>query len=553
MKAALAAVALFSCATAGEKTANPAAASRAAVATSSASGAPAGVAAEDGGTAVTAIAGSAPLPGEEVLEQQPALSPLGDFKAPAPALTTLPNGLRVYLVSQPGAALETVALVVKRGATSDPEGRAGLASLAAVMLEAGAGGKSQAEIAAAADALGASLRASAATDATSIAVSGLPLHTDEMVALLAEVALHPNLDAAEFRKAQTQRVAELQAQQAEPRVAAGLAFASALYGDSPLGRPALGTPASVQAITLADVKGFIAGYAPAESALVAVGGASPQVLQAALDKEFAGWGGTNVKKRATGKRAGEKPGVKAMHEPAIAQPPSLLDAGRLRALPASERPRLVFVDFKGRPQTVLRVGLPAVPRSSPEVMALRLLNSVLGGSFTSRLNQNLRELHGYTYGAASNFAFGRGPGPFAAQSSVKTKETGPALSEMLKEIARAAAEPLSDAELQKGKALLAYGLVEQLEHADRTAAALAEMFVDDLPIDEIATFVPRLRALTAADVLAAARARLKPDELTIVLAGDEAVVLPQLAAAGLQLPAPEQRDALGQKIEGAAK
>jgi len=186
------------------------------------------------------------------------------------------------------------------------------------------------------------------------------------------------------------------------------------------------------------------------------------------------------------------------------------------------------------------------------VLALRLLNSVLGGSFTSRLNQNLREQHGYTYGAGSNFAFGRGPGPFAAASSVKTNVTGLALAETLKELARATAEPLSEGELQKGKALLAYQLVETLQHADGTAAALAEIFIDDLPNDEYATFVPRLRALTAPAVQEAARRTLHPEQMTVVLAGDRAQVLPQLQEAGVVLPAPEERNALGEQVSAGA-
>jgi zinc protease len=490
-----------------------------------------------------------PLPGEEVLATQPTLAPLGDFAAPVPTLTTLPNGLRIYFLARPGSSLETLAFVVKRGATADPPGHAGLASLAAAMLEAGAGGKSQAEMAAAADAIGASLHASAATDATFVAISGMAQHTQEMVPLLADVALRPNLADAEFAKVQGQRVAELQASLAEPRFAAGLAFAAALYGDSPLGHPALGTPASVQASSLADVKSFVASFDPRESALVVVGSAPGEALLAQLGQQFGSW--TLAKPGALQQGAKRLAEHEAHVKPAVA--PATGTLAQQGGLPASERPRLVFVDFKGRPQTVVRVGMPAVPRRSPDVLALRLLNSVLGGSFTSRLNQNLRELHSYTYGAGSNFAFGRGPGPFAALSSVKTADTGKALAEIFKELERAVQEPLSDAELQKGKALLAYQLVETLQHSDGTAAALAEIFIDELPLDEYATFVPRLRAITAAEVLAAAQRTLKPAEMTVALAGDEEVVLPQLAAAGLTFPAPEQRDALGEKIAAAAK
>jgi zinc protease len=167
---------------------------------------------------------------------------------------------------------------------------------------------------------------------------------------------------------------------------------------------------------------------------------------------------------------------------------------------------------------------------------------VLGGSFTSRLNQNLREKNGYTYGIGTAFAFGRQAGPFGAQSSVKTEVTGLALAEILKEISRAVDEPLSQEELEKGKALLAYQLVETLQRSEATAAAVGGIFVNGLPLDQMQTLVPRLRALTVADVQAAAKRALVPGKMTIVMAGDWKVVGPQLKAAGLELPDPVIRE-----------
>jgi zinc protease len=193
---------------------------------------------------------------------------------------------------------------------------------------------------------------------------------------------------------------------------------------------------------------------------------------------------------------------------------------------------------------VLVVGQPSAPRSSPDHLALEAVNSVLGGSFTSRLNQNLREQHGYTYGAASRFAFGLGPGPFAARSSVKTDVTGPALAETLKEIEAAVAQPVAPAELDKARALLAYDLVERLSGADALSRGVAEIFLYGLPPDELQTYVPRLQALTPESVQAAAARAVDPAHLTIAIAGDAAKVLPQLAP--LHLPAPQLRDPSGE-------
>jgi zinc protease len=468
-----------------------------------------------------------PLPGEERLREQPKLAPLADFAAPVPKLVELPSGLRVYVVERPGAPLESLALVVRRGSTADPAGLAGLATLSAAMLEAGSAGRSQAQIAAQADAMGAALRASATLDATLVALSALPSRLPELMPLLADVALRPNLDPAEWKKLQGTRTAELQAQLAEPRVAAGLAFAAALYGDGPLGRPAQGTPASVAKIRLADVKAFLAGLDPHEAALIAVGAAPQAQVVALATRQFSQWKST-AKSRTHGAKQAPAKAAKAA---------------------AYERPRLVAVDFGERPQTVLAVGQPAVPRSSPDALALRLLNSVLGGSFTSRLNQNLREQHGYTYGAGSRFMFGRLAGPFVAQSSVKAQVTGPALAEILGELEHAVAAPITSEELEKGKALLAYELVETLQSAEATAGAIASLFVDELPLDELQTTVPRLRALTVEAVQAAVQRTLQPATMTIVLAGDLKAAQAQFQEAGLKLPPPQLRAASGEVIK----
>ena len=468
------------------------------------------------------------LAGEELIQGQPQLAPLADFAAPVPHSVTLPSGLTILVVEKAGAPVETLSYVVRRGSTADPEGLAGLASLSAAMLEAGSAGQTLAQMAARADALGATLRAGAGTDSTQVAITAVPSKFAQMVPLLADVVLRPNLEEAEWKRLQGQRVAELQANLAEPRVQAGLAFASALYGAGPLGQPALGTPESVQKAGLTEVKKFLAGFDPHEAAILAVGPITAAEVATLVGKAFAA---LDPKGSAKGKKG----------KPAAAPAPAA-PFGRPTGITAWISPRLLIVDFPGRPQTVVRVGQIGVPRSSPDTLALRVLNSVLGGSFTSRLNQNLREKNGYTYGIGSAFAFGRLAGPFGAQSSVKTEVTGLALGEILKEISRAVDEPLAQEELEKGKALLAYQLVETLQRSEATAAAVGELFVDGLPMDELQTLVPRLRALTVADVQAAARRALQPGKMTIVLAGDWKVVGPQLKAAGLGLPEPVLRE-----------
>lgn len=457
------------------------------------------------------------LTGEAVLANQPVIPPLGAFAAPVPLATVLPNGLTVLVVERAGAPIEALTLVVKRGSTSDPRGKAGLASITAAMLEAGSAKKSQAEIAARADALGAELSATARTDGLLVSLSAQPSQLEPMARLLADVALRPNFDPKEWKKIQAQRVAQLKELLAEPRAAATNAHVAALYGDGPLGHTPAGTPASASQLTLGDVKRLWAGVAPSEAALVAVGAAPQARIVELATALFGGW-------KNSARRAPTTPPLKG-----------------------GARPRLVLVEFPGRPQTVLQVGQPGVPLTSPDAIALRLMNSVLGGSFTSRLNANLREEHGYAYGAGSTFAFGRGQGPFTAACSVKSEVTGPALRELLRELRRIVDEPLPEAELAKGKALLTYGLVEQLQRVELTASLVAELFTAEAPLDSLRTLVSQLRSLSAGEVQEAARRALDPATMTITVAGDPKV-LAQFEGAGLQLPAPERRTAAGSKL-----
>ncbi len=454
------------------------------------------------------------LPGEEVLDTQPTIPALSAFEAPVPVETVLKNGLKVLVVERKGAPIESLALVIKRGSTSDPAGKAGLAAMTGAMLEAGSAKKSASDIAAQANALGAELRVMPATEGFTLSLAALPSKVEPLAGLLADVALKPNFDAKEWKKVHDQRVAQLKEQLAEPRVAAGNAFASALYGDGPLGHGVFGNATSVAALTLDDVKKFWAEAGPGEAALVAVGSVPNQQVVDLANKLFGGWKPVAAKTKAP------------------------------EAVKPVDRPRLVLVEFPGRPQTVLQVGQPAVPMSSPDLVALRVMNSILGGSFTSRLNANLREKNGYTYGAGSGFSFGRNNGPFVASANVKTNVTGPALKELLYEVGKIVDEPLTDDEVAKGKSLLAYGLVEQLQRADSTSALVSQLFVAGMPLDTLKSFVPKLQTLTAAEVQAAAKRTLDPKTMTITVVGDPGV-LSQFEAAGLQLPAPQKRTALG--------
>lgn len=470
--------------------------------------------------ATTAGAPAGTIPGESVLAQRPSIPALRPFDAPVPTVVTLSSGLKLYVVERPSAGLEAVGFITRRGSAADPLGKEGLASLAAEMLQAGSAGKSQADVAAAVDAIGADLHVSASTDGLAVGLSALAPRLDEMASLLADVVLRPNLKAKDWQKIQAERLGQLTADRSEPQLGARAAFRAALYGNGPLGHLPEGTLSAVKRLQLADVKRYLAAVSPADSAIIAVGSASAGAVRSAMEAAFGGW------------------------KPAVASKAQ----ARPQTAPAS-RPRFVLVNFPAKPQSVLLLGQPSVPRSSSDVLPLQLANAIVGGSFTSRLNQNLREQHGYSYAAFSAFAFGKGPGPFAARTSVQTDVTGKAVVELFNELNRLVAEPLSDEELNKGKALLAFQLVEGLQSVTATTRAVADIFLFDLPLDEYRTYVSRLQALTPAAVQDAVRRALHPDRMTLAIAGDAKAVLPQLQAeTTLKLPPPQLRDAEGKLL-----
>jgi predicted Zn-dependent peptidase len=464
-----------------------------------------------------------PLGGEAVLAARPRIGPLAPFAAPRANVHVLKNGLKLFVVEKQGDGIEALQLVVKRGSADDPPPLPGVASLAMDMLEAGSAGRTQTQMAAAADAIGASLHAAAGADGAAVSGSAMVSNAEPLVALFADLALRPNFAEDEWKRIVGQRQADLLAARADPTVAAARALSRSVYGDHPYGRPAEGTVESVQAMKLDDAKSFVAGFDPAASALVAVGGVPEARIVELLTKAFESW--------------------PARGAAASAEPP------QARPAPA-ERPRLVIVDFPDKPQTVMRLGEPSLPRSSPDVLALRLWNSAIGGSFTSRLSTNLRERHGYTYGAGSRFVFGVGPGPFIMTADVKTEVTADALKEALSELQRGVDAPITQAELDKAKALLAFDVAQLLEHAGGAASAFGQLFLYGLPDDEFQTYVPRLQKLTLEDVQAAVRRVVDPARMTIVLAGDAKKVEEQLRASSLGLPPPERRDVVGEKIAG---
>ncbi|MDT7857712.1 pitrilysin family protein [Rubrivirga sp. S365] len=441
---------------------------------------------------------------------RPALGPAPAFQPPAVERFELSNGLPVLFVPKPGVPLVQVDLLVKAGAVADPEGRGGLASLTADLMDEGAGGRTALELADAVDYLGIDLTSRADLQSLQVRLHTPVSKLDSALALFADVALRPTFAEAELERLRASRLTSLAQRRDESRAIASVLVDQTLYGDaSPYGRPTSGSPASVGALTRADVEAFHdAAVRPGNAALVVVGAVDRAAIAPRLEALFgaAAWpeGG------AGGALAGG----------AVPEPTQV--TGR----------EVYLVDKPGAAQTVVRIGRVGAARSTPDYAALQVLNTILGGSFTSRLNQNLRETNGYTYGAGSSFSFRPVAGPFVASADVQTDVTGPALAEFFRELDGIRTR-VPDEELAKARNYLALSFPEPFGSVRGTAALVGALYLDGLPLDAYDTYTRDVLAVTADDLERVAAEYVDPAAVAVVLVGDRATIEDEVRALDL--------------------
>lgn len=441
----------------------------------------------------------------------PDLGPERGFHFPVARKSRLANGLGLWTVERTGLPMVSVLLVVSPGSAGDPEARHGLAALTADMLDEGSGGRSAIEITEALARLGTELDTEIGPDSVVVGLTVLGRHLRDALGLLADIVVRPRLDADDFERVRTLRLNRLRQFRDVPAALAEQAFAAALFGSHPYGHLAIGTAGALEAMTLEDVAVFHkTAYLPGQATLVAVGAVAGEEFATAADAAFGSWSG-----------GGDKAGSPVPPPAGVGQrtPPIILD-----------RP--------GAAQTELRIGHVAVPRNTPDYHALVLLNAILGGQFVSRINMNLRERRGYTYGARTAFDFRRQAGPFSLATSVQTDATSDAIHESIAEIAAIRGErpPTAD-ELSMAKAALTNGFARHFESSGQVARALAQLVVHGLPDDTFEMFTPLVRAQTELDVMRAAAANLDPSRLAIVAVGDRGRIEDGLASLGRGTPA----------------
>jgi zinc protease len=429
------------------------------------------------------------------------------FRFPQIDKSSLPSGLRVWTVRHPSIPVVTLMLLIRRGAADDPSGKDGLAAITLDMLDEGSGGRSAIQMHEALARLGAQLDSDVGSDATLLTVTSLGRFAEPMLTLLADIAARPSLTEADFVRVRQLRLHRLTQLRDMPGAVADRAFVRLLYGSHPYGHTPLGSERALSLMTVDDVRAFhAAALRPSEATLIAVGDCDHESMHRLASGAFAGWDGT-------------------------------ASAGASVAAGTPDPARLNVVPRPGAPQSELRIGHVAVARHTPDYYALVAANMVLGGQFVSRINLNLREDKGFTYGARTAFDFRRLPGPFSLQVSVQTAATSQAIEESLGEIAAIRGpRPVTPEELLLGIAALTRGYARNFETAEQIARALAQLALFDLPDDYFAEFVPRIEQVTVDDVTRVAARHLDPARLTTLIVGDFEAFAGDLARLGLGAP-----------------
>ena len=450
--------------------------------------------------------------------EMPTPGPARPLQLATPASATLPNGLTLILSERPGLPIVAASLVFKTGSDANPPEKPGLANFVAAMLDEGTASRTALQIADDVARLGAGLFIGSSMDDTDVSVRALSKNFTAALDVLADVVLRPSFPAAEIERQRTQRLGRLVQQRDSPAQVAAQVQAAALYGGRhPYGYTEVGTEAALRGITRDEMVAFWRqNFVPNNAALVVAGDISMKDLRALAEEAFGAW------PRGT-------PATPTLGEP------------------TTTRARVVIVDKPGASQTQLRVAALGAARSSPDFRALEVMNTALGGLFSSRINMNLRERHGYSYGTYSRFTFRRSPGPFTVAGGVRTDATAPAVTEIFKEIMGMTETAMTDEELSKARDSLANSLPGDFETSSNAVGSLSSLFVYGLGLDYYSRYAQGVRAVTAQEALAVAQKYLVPERMVVIAVGDRSVIEPELEK--LALGRIEIRDAEGRTVD----
>jgi zinc protease len=436
----------------------------------------------------------------------PRVGPPPALKLPAIQKQELSNGLAVWIVEQHEVPLAQLNLLVRAGSAVDPSGKFGVASMTAAMLDEGAGKRSALELADAVEYLGADLNTTSSFDYSAVRMSVPVARLADALPLMADVSLRPTFPATELERLRKERLTALLQARDDPAALVSIAFPRLVFGTSHrYGIPAGGTAAELNAMVVDDLRAFHhTFYRPEHAILIVAGDVATATVVAELEKAFGGW-------------KGEGPATQIAKVP---EPKQL-----------NER-QIYLVDKPGAAQSQIRIGWVGVPRSTPDYAEIEVMNTILGGAFTSRLNQNLREKNQYSYGARSVFDTRLGPGLFYATAGVQTDKTAEALREFFNELT-GMSKPVPNEELEKARNYVAFGFPGEFETSGDLARKLEEQAVYALPDEYFSAFVRSVTQVTAGNVQKVAAKYVQPDKFAVVVVGDRKLIEDKIKALNL--------------------
>jgi zinc protease len=448
----------------------------------------------------------------------PELGPPPRVALPPILTRELPNGLKLLIVEHHELPLADFVLLVGSGSTTDPASKTGVANLTATMLREGTTTRKSLEIADQIAYLGINLSPSSSWESSTLSLHTPTAQLDSALALFADVALRPSFPADEFERLRKNRLTDLLRLRDQGPAIANLAFPAIIYGGAhPYGAATLGTEASVKSLSVADLQSYYqANFKPNNSTLIIVGDVNPAQIEQKISALFGGWQRGNVS------------------QPTYADPPK------------AAATTVYLIDKPGAAQSSFRIGSVGVPRSTKDYFALSVMNTILGGSFTSRLMQNLRETRGYTYGASSRFDMRRSAGPFLASAEIVAAKTDSALLEFMKEL-NAIRQSVPASELSRAKRFLQLQLPGNFETTQDIAFQLVPVALYGLPLDYYNNYVQNIEAITEADVARVAQQYINPGSLAVVIVGDRKSIEPTLKA--INVGPVVIRDISGQPIQ----
>ena len=437
---------------------------------------------------------------------QPTAGPIPVLRVPAWTTTQLSNGATLIVSERHTLPLVSFTITFVGGSNQyEPAARRGLASMTASMLTEGTKTRTGDQLSDALQLLGTSVGAGIGGEDGAISFVSTAKNFDATLAILADMMLNSTFPAEALERLRARTLVGLTQAKDQPAVISGQVFARVLYGDAhPYGQRT--TEASVKAITRDDIVAFQKAYfQPGRAIITVVGDVTPAKAKATVEKALAAW-----------PKGGDKPSFD------------------YPKLPQLQPAKIYLVDKPGAAQSVVNIGLPGPPRNTPDYFALQVLNQILGGQFQSRLNANIREQKGYSYGVNSGFGYGKGPGAFRAAGAIFSAKTDAALIEFMKELKGITGEiPITDEEIKIAKESLIQGLPQRFASVSAISGAITSLSVQSLPQDYYQTYAKNVSAVTKEDLLRVAKRYIDISNLAIVIVGDRASVEAPLKATGI--------------------